>query len=305
MKSWPVFAAVGIVILAAVVGTFMNWQPKGGTAMNPPTAGANGAGGRPAEQPGEKEAPKIPKEMTAPALNHEIFKPEPLKSNGWKEAGSTFAQLGEKMDGALADLKSALGHADTVWDVGGATMMSRGDIKVKDGQTFSVDYYTPGTQATRNRIISDGSKRFAFYEEKWQEKPLPTARKTDPITDAKLEAWPKDFYKLMFENFEEDRNVWKPLMDALASGRGGFQASIEQKTEKVFEKDRQIYRVVATRKSDGAEFQITVDGIRFLPLTIKSLVKNSKGGQDKRFWTCQWAFNGPFTATDFIVPTRP
>jgi hypothetical protein len=206
------------------------------------------------------------------------------------------------MDSAFANLSVALGHADTVYEVGGAKMMSRGDLKIKDNKTFSIDYYTPTTQATRNRIVADGTKRYEFFGEKWTEKPLGKPRKDAALTDAEIKDWPQNFYQQMFKSYSDDANFWKPLLEGLGRGAGGYTTSLEQKTDKVHDKDRTIYRVIATRKSDGAEFQISVDGVRYLPLTVKSVIKNAKGGEDKRFWTCEWFFSGTFSDKDFIVP---
>ena len=302
--SYKFGAGIGPVVLGCLL--MASCAPKSSVVIEPPkpSNGSGMGGSETSPAPGDVGKP-APKTFPAPTLNPKIFAVDKPQTDGWVKPESSLAELGGKMDDAFANLKSALGHADTVFDVAGATMQSRGDIKVKDPSTFSIDYYTPGTEATRNRIVADGQKRFEFYDEKWTEKPLPVKHNPLTMSDADLAAWPRDFYRNMFSNFSDDHTVWKPLFEALESGKAGYVVHLETKKEKVNDKDRPIYRVIATRKEDGAEFQVTVDGIRYLPVTVKSVMNNDKGGQDKRLWTCQWAFNGPFSSKEFIVPSRP
>lgn len=255
------------------------------------------------------------KTQRVPGVNPKTGRVEPLKipkgtmtikpvgSDGYQTAKMTPAELGRKVDEAFADLTNAWADADTILEVGGAQLAGKSNVKIKDAKTFNVEYYDPQTEATLNRVISNGTERVKFYRDSWTKLPTPGSK---PVTEADVLAeWPTQFLSDMFRLYSSDERVWSKLMSAIGAGEGGYKATVEEQKAKVLGKERTLYRLVADRATDGTQLEMIIDGVRFLPVTVRTAVKTKDGKTDSRLWTCSWKFGGTFDAKEFTVPKTP
>lgn len=305
MKSVRLVVLSGIAaIIVAGCGSqggkgYVPFQPKdGGGTTTPPNENPT------KPSPTESNTPV----GEVPGINPKTGSADPLKipkgtfdiKPAENSAKITPAVLGQKVDEAFAQLTNAWADADTVTEVGGAQLAGKSTIKVKDSKTFKVEFYDTETQATLNRVIANGTDRVQFYKEVWSKLPAPGAG-GGSVADVTKE-WPTEFLTDMFRFYSKDERVWGKVMAGLSSAQSGYTTKLEEKTVKVLGKDRKLYRLVADKPTDGTEVEIMVDGVRFLPVTVRSIVKSKDGKQDSRLWTCNWKFGGTFDSKEFVLP---
>jgi len=306
-----------------VVTTVAGWgcNPSAPSAYVPPNTnqigtGASGStGGSNEPTTGGKTAPDPMDERVKAMMNKDgtvkpvkfakgTFSIPAPRTNDFHAANTPLTDLGTKMDEAALNTKEALGEAETSMEVGGAQLTGKSKIKLQDSKTFAIEFYSRFTEATLNRIVSDGQTKAVYFKDSW--KLVGDAGSPDgDLGPAELAKWPGDFSRAMFSEYETGKRTWGPLLRAWSNGEGGFKATVEEKKAVVLGKERSIYQVLATRKSDGAQVQIVVDGERFLPVTVRTLVKNSKGGLDKVQWSAKWSFGGHHDPSDFVIPVKP
>lgn len=289
--------------------TLFGCQPKSDTIYSKaesseggsPTNGAgdkNGDGSGSNEGPSKPTGPKKPfTDITIPEKMLSIPKPG---TGGYSTSSHELGKLGEKIDAALDNQRQSWGEANTVFEVGGAKLMAKSDLKIMDSKRWKIEFFTSETKGSINRMYSDGNKRAMLFAEKWST--LPSSPQPTISSEKLLAMWPMEFTRLMFSKYQNGTPVWGKLFASLEDGTGGFSAKVESSTQKVVDSDRKIYRVLANSKDGSRQLEFVVDGDTFYPLTIRSIVKTGSGSVDKLLWTCVWKTGGHFQAKDFVIP---
>ena len=293
-----------VLVLGLILALVTGCQPKGESVYVPPTKGET--------LPTDRETTPAPTEQNKPKVGEtvpEISFPKPFYekkvagSQGYTKSSSKLTDLGQYMDAAMSQIQNGWGQVDTLIEVKGARLSGKADLKIRSKDTFIVQFYDPKTEATLNRIVSDGKVKAVFYKDTWK------LVSNDPSTaesqrGVDLDSWQAEQLRMMFANFESGQKVWTPLMSGLATGKSGFKAVLEEQTMKVLGKNRTLLRVLAERPSDSTSLEIVVDGARFLPVTVKSIRKLPNGKQDTILWMCKWNFGSTFADREFLVPVR-
>ncbi|MBS1713190.1 MAG: hypothetical protein JST30_02510 [Armatimonadetes bacterium] len=240
---------------------------------------------------GKTEVPKI-------TFSKDTFEVKKPGSGDWRKASKPASEIMDAVDRAMSEPVPMIALADTNFDVGGATLAGKSTVKIKDAKTYAVEYYTPESRATLNRIISDGAHKSSFSEEKWTPPAPPQKPDRSPVDDPTLKAWPQAFMRSMFAAYDSGHTVWGPLVRYWQ--RNGFTVTVEERTANMKD-NRRFFRIVGTGK-DGSQTEIHVDGMRNLPILVRTVTKTADGQSDKRMWSAAWQFGGTFEAKEFRVP---
>jgi len=263
-----------------------------------PSSSSNGTGKAPENPaPHDLSANKVPDIKFSPDT-FEVKKPG---SGDWRKAAKPPAEIMDSVDKAMRQPVPSIALADTNFEVGGATLAGKSTVKIKDGRTYAIEFYTPESRATLNRIISDGSHKAKFVGEKWTTPETPSAPDASPVDEPTLKNWPTQFMRTMFSPYDTGHSVWGPLVRYWQ--KTGTAVSVEERTSKM--KDgRRYYRIVGTAK-DGSQVEIHIDGLRNLPILVRTVTVTGPGRSDKRMWSAAWQFGGTFDAKEFAVPGVP
>lgn len=226
------------------------------------------------------------------------------KDPKWKKTPETPAELAQKMDEALANLKNAKVMAQVSYNVPAVGKLSgKTTVKIEDKDTFSVEYYMPGTSGNQNLMVSDDGKTAYMRDGRWVGK-KPNI-KINANSAEGTRAFEERFSEEMYSRFLANRDCWGPIIDAWQSGKGGYKLTMQQTSatnEKTKEK-KPFYRLLATRGGDSkAQVEVRVDGTRYLPVAIRVIRTNKDGTKEDLFWNAAWGFGGIFTEKDFPVP---
>lgn len=267
---------------------------------NPGKSGSSSSGTK-SNTPNEGK-PTVPKSIPD-VLPKNFGEKHPVGSHGYKPSVSKMESIGDKMDVALKETKNAWGKVDTRALVDGAQLTGKASWKIRDKDEYMIEFYDPKTRAGMNRVIASGGRRVLYFNEKWAE--LPPPDKSGPgLNEDSVAVLPTLQLRLMLANFEHGGKVWGPIMRGLSKGTAGFKSTIEEQKMKILGKDRTLYRVLANRANDGASIEIVVDGESYLPVTLRTISKDSKGGQNTVLWTCLWNFGGAFKDDEFLIPVK-
>lgn len=307
-----VWTGVGLALGVAMVGC----QPKQDAAPATPTVVTNAttttppppppgpapSGATPAEAPktnaptpGPANPPKRPDTPFPNAPEHKLpdqamtVKPD---ASGWTTM--EIPDLGRDADRALTQKRDVMGLASVFYDFNGNKLTGRATIKLRDPKTYSVEYYLPETEQSKNVFKADGSKAYQIESSKWK-----------PVGDAKVDttadAWARRFSSNQFNALTHGGHGWEEMVDRLRKGEGGFTTVVQQKSSQLEGKSRVSYRILATRP-DKTEFEAVFDAEQHLPLTIRYNEPNKSGGVNKMLWTCRWQAGGQHNAKDFALP---
>lgn len=259
---------------------------SGSTAVSPPASGS-------------AEPPKATRAPTVGSLNFPkgAFTVAPKGTKGWGNSAATLESIGDQMDQAFAGLKDGMCDASVMFEVGGAQMTGKTTLKVMNSQVFALEYLTPATEAKINRLVSDGKSRVLHEGDKRQQMDPPPVTPTVPLDQAALNEWHAGFLRSMFGNYIEGRKVWGPLFRSWNSQQGTKPPVVEERTVDLNGKKRKTYRVTF-RDMSGSDLEVIVDGVRLLPLTVRSVNAN-----DRQLWTGVWSFGGKYNPKEFVVPT--
>lgn len=300
-----------LVLAVLAILTFWLLRPKDTSSQLPSPDKTVGINENPIKEPtpeatDPKDDPKEPiKNDITPDMR---YQPElPGEENvGAKE----LIALGQKVDDAMASLKNARGLGILQYDYIGNQMRSSLETKIQDQKTYKINFVLPRTLGSANQIIADGEDRVLKIDGKYE--PLPgfgsTNQDLTAMSHAELEKWAEEFPLYIFAHFTGGQASWEGLMRGFASQDSGFDVTVHKGTIKVNNKDRPMYMLTAESLADTkTSIQIKVDGVRYLPLTIK-VDKQVEGGNLKMFWNSGWAFSDDpadrYDKSEFVIPTK-
>ena len=231
-------------------------------------------------------------------------------TKGWNSATDDMADLGARIDDALANLEVVLAEAVLTFEMADESdpdqkdgMRFQPQIKIEDDRTFSITYVLPETKGSFNRLVGDGSRRSVRIDGKWSDLPEFAARRAPKMARAEVVAWPMKFPEGMFSFFFRGQDAWGPLFQAWQDGVAGYSATVEKNMVRQGTVQRVHYRVVAnTDEGNPTEVEVIIDPVRMLPLTIRAIQTGPGGGESRIFWTASWAFGGSHEPRDFLIP---
>lgn len=293
-------------------------KPEGvGEPATPPSATA----AKPTEQPEPGKAPEEkPDAANRPKENP--LKPDPVTSArmaaanaklltipkpgtaNWSPAAMSAAELGQKADNAIKTLPPTYLESFVRYEFPEIGELSgKLETRFQDSKRFIVEYYTPETKATTNRIVADGKRMAERYNSLWRPMSYPTGHSSQVLSDAETAAWTSGFIKRVFAPYIDGRDAWGPLLKAWSQGKAGYSLAVEQKTQRTGGQTKTMVRAVAsTSKGRPTEVEVTFDAAEYLPLSIRVTESLPDGRKNRILWTAQWFAGGKHDLTAFVVP---
>ncbi len=259
----------------------------------PDSASADGNKGdsttpRPEVQPDPTKPPPdmVVKDIKIPRPGTESWKKPPTQD--WK-------LLATKADAALRTVKDVV--MDSLLAVKGpeeeGQMAALGHIQ--DPKHFRIEYQDPARPTETKVIFANGGAPWTFGKEG-------LVRLTpSPINiESTLTAWRQNFGGWIVQSIPTGRPLFTPLFEVLFNPNGLFRSQYEVKTVQVNGQPRDLYRVVATLKSDPETlWEFRFDSVRSLPLTIKYVGKPKGTESNEIVWNARWQFSAPVDKSTF------
>lgn len=258
------------------------------------------------------EGPSTPNANTEPGE----AKPGPLKKydfnvpkiasvtpKGWSHSSVDAVELGAKVDAAMRSLKGAYSEATMMIEL----PEGKGQVTTKNSfdnsDRFYVEYVLPNAKFEPQRVVADGKQLVRQEGGKWQEPVSISSVKSGPADRANLVAeFPFKFPGMVLDGVCKRRDVWGPLIQAWASGEGGYKTTIEQRDVGPKGSQRKIYRVYAESEADGRKIEAIFDGNRYVPVTIRVEDTSQEGKPIAIQWQAMWSFNKPLDPKKFLLP---
>jgi hypothetical protein len=225
-------------------------------------------------------------------------------SDGWEPASSPAGDLGDKIDSAFRNVKEMLVDCNTNFEIEGAQLSGKTVVKVRDAKAFKIEFLTPETAATINRLYADGKARVMQKGDSWTSLPEFGPLRPVKMSDAAVSAWPTTMLERMWAPYSTDEGVYGSLFRAWEAGRGGYKVVTEESTRKVGGLDRRYVRVLAKSASPASEVEIVLDTRRMLPVTIRAVWQGA-AGENRAMWSGDWQSGGEHADSDFVIPRRP
>lgn len=203
------------------------------------------------------------------------------------------------MDASISGLKEAYAETETIYVNRGNNASAKLDWKIRDADTYRIEWIEPKSMANINYIVRDGAKSgLRFDGGTPKAKSWPVAQRQQSID---LDKFAADPLRTIVGTFESGSGTWRRILAALEAGQDGFTVKKESADVGVRGSKRKITRIVAKAPS-GSEIEIVVDDERKLPLTVKTSKKGADGMLDKTLWTAKWASGGRHEDSSFQVP---
>ncbi len=226
---------------------------------------------------------------------------QPPHQGNWVPTAET-AGLGSKVDEALSNARELLGNLEIHYNDAGSKTDAKLITKIRNAQTFSCEFVRPSDMGSLGRIIGDGSTIRVWQHGKWSSMnggTTPGHKMTDTdVTDF--------FTNISIEGFRDlsgKSQTWTRVVEALKKKVGGYTVHEEKEELIVLGKPRPILRLTGSRQSPSkAEFEIVVDGIEKLPLTVRFNQTLPDGKERKILLTCAWNTGGKHDDGSFEIP---
>lgn len=327
MNRTSSFAVAALLAAALLAGCRRDEPESASSSPNPPqvatpqtmdpAGGGRSGGGAPAPDTGPVTAnpPAVgqtPRSPSAPRVNRDgvpqqpTFKISGAGEDGWSKSELSAAELGAKLDKAIAALKDASADANITVENEELQGQLRLNIDVANPETYKVEYVLVSNPQETHFAVANGKKRSRFEKSVWAA-PKPAASQGEAVDGRKLlSTWADRFPNDALRSLTDRQPTWGPLLQALERGELGFKMIVETKTMPVAGQPRPFYRVLAERP--GAEplrFEMRFDGTRFVPLTLRSNRERPGGRPDKAQWTAGWKFGQKVDPSKFEVPGEP
>lgn len=309
---WRPILAIALFAVALVAAFGMgcgksDTSPAGSpTGAHPPVASNSGPGSTP-----NSSAGMTPNSGSGSALNPPVPpksvipdppKPDQPGQKNWSATQVKALDVAKKTAAAIAGMRNTYGESVTHMTTpeGNATVMLY--YKIQDAKNFRVDFVIPKSIPARGAVLADGRGKRALGEKKMgPSMPLSFASEESKLSDAQVvRRWPLEFSRLMFTGFTDSKDSFVRMIRALARGEGGFKLTFEERTMPLRGSTVRNYRFYAVRSREAmkkygpCEFEVVVDGTRFLPVTVRVDSKDASGKPWKQQWSGGWRFNQKF-----------
>lgn len=270
------------------------------SACAPPKAEPKTAEAEPESAP--KPAPFTPGQP--PSKEPKITITNARQAPGWSTSKYTADEVAEKMDSQWGSLKQARGAVRMAFELkddDDATMTANAVLKF--GTTgWSIETVAPENGPELITYRSDGTALLRAVGSEMKR----VDGKTFPASPgADLDHLAKSGFERMYAPFTEGRPFWGPLIRSLAEGKKGYELVIEERERTVNNRERRlVLRLVAKQKSGPGEVEITVDTLRWTPLSF-IVIDGEEGKETRSQWSCDWSYGGDFPPAEFAVPSLP
>jgi hypothetical protein len=263
----------------------------------------------PSPSPPMPSAKEIKKQMAA--MTKDFSKKLKIeKSRDWVASSMSAEELASKIGKAMMSMRDTSGKLYTLVETPQGQGGFNHELKIKDNHTYHIDFIVPQDRPLDSAMVANGQYRMAHIGSKWigpvpANAPLPGTQ-ASPTQLAKL--WGQDFTRMIFQGLTDARDPWKPVVSAWLKGAGGYSVKVEERHIPYQGHDFFDYRLLAERNPEQAKklgkssIEIVVDGYRYIPVTIRSVETDKKGGNWKTMWTSHYKFKQKFTAADFVAP---
>ncbi len=256
------------------------------------------------KKPVVKKPAQVKKPVKAPSV-----KITSLGQANWKKTSMTLPELARRVSAATMGLKNTTAqlHVSCETPEGIAGFASPSIVlRVKDGMHYRVDYVVLQNVPFSASLISDGNQRRARFDSQLttfaRNAKLPVATKYRG--DQLVGVFDFDFTRLAFQGFTEGVDAWQPVLLGWGRGVNGYKATVEERRLTYQGVKYLNYRVVAERvgtaktKFGPSTFEVVVDGKLFLPVTIRNVRKDTKGGSWQTLWAAMYKFNQKITTAE-------
>lgn len=242
------------------------------------------------EEP-KKTSEQVGREKLAAAKEGIVKPPVIVKpgTDGWSASTLTLADFAKRVDTAIGQLTDVAGGFEVELRNGELEGTQNGTFLVSDASIYRVDYVDIAAPTTLRRITANGKSKKILAAKGWGQ-PVAATTVGAPV-DARIVAeLPRMFSRIVFESLTERRATWGPMISQLE--KQGYQVTLESKNIPTGGVNRPYLRLVASRKGKGAnDFEVRLDGIRFVPLTIRMNGTDEKGRPITATWRGAWEFN--------------
>jgi hypothetical protein len=332
MKSTIFGLGLAGIVACSVVGCSPNRTdraatPPATTSANPPVGTEDKATERPgpiepgSTEPGATSPPPVAKDKpdaspdgnTAPKgkfrpPNVHIPPIEAAGSQNWRPANIGAAELGRRMDEAMARFKGVYAEATMLLDVPAGKGDIHSKIEVFDPSRYRYEYSLPETNVSPYIVIADGDHRAELdgKRARWT-KPTPLVKPSGlkpGSPDQIVREFPERFPRHLLDPIVRATASWEPLLGAWASGKAGYRAIVEEKAMPVQGKNRNFYRVVAQRKADDTRIELLLDAEHLVPVTVRVEKRKADAVVSQVQWQAKWSFTRKLDPKRLIIPTK-
>ncbi len=248
------------------------------------------------------------KKATKPSVS-ELKISAPGQGN-WTRSQVTLTQLAQKVAAATMGLKNTTAEmrVDVTTPEGTAVFMTPSvALRIRDASHYRVDYVVIQKVPFSASLAFDGrSRRVRLDSELTTLKgtgKIPAALK---VTGDRLVAlFDIDFPRLAFQGLTEGVDAWKSVFMGWARGVDGYKPVVEERRMTYQGVKYLNYRILVQRtgpakaKLGVSTFEVVLDGKRFLPVTIRNVRTDAKGGKWSAQWVAAYKFNQKLTDVDF------
>ncbi len=249
----------------------------------PPKANETDAPKQTSEQAGRKKLADTKQGIVKPPV---IVKPG---TDGWSASTLTLADFAKRVDDAIGQLTDVAGGFEVELRNGELEGSQNGAIWISDPSIYRVDYVDIAAPTTLRRTTADGKSKKVLAAKGWGQ-PVAANKVGAPVDGKIVTELPRLFSRIVFESLTERRPTWGPLVTQLE--KQGYEVTLESKNIPTGGVNRPYLRLVASRQGKGVNnFEVRLDGIRFVPLTIRMNGIDEKGRPITANWRAAWQFN--------------
>ncbi|MFN3730146.1 MAG: hypothetical protein ACK4XJ_10575 [Fimbriimonadaceae bacterium] len=235
--------------------------------------------------------------------------PEP-GTQGWKTSGLSAAELGKRLDQAVAELAdSEVRGVLTLRDFGGQSGQAALRQELHRDAIYRMEFVDMRKGFDKYIVVSDGKRQARAVNGDWGAPvaaPKPNSKKAEPA--AIVRAWEREFPRLVFEARHSGSGSLAALGEGLDKGLDGFTRVVEERTITYNNIPKKFYRIIASKKGKSANestvYEIVVDGSRFLPVTLKANTTNAEGKAYRAQYQIGYEFGKQQSVSEFNLPPQ-
>ncbi len=244
----------------------------------------------------------------------QVSRPQP-GDKLWKPSKLTVDQLAKKVEAAVRSLKNTEVTVNMLAQTAEGRGQFDGIMRIGDNRHYRIDTFVVKSEPVTAIYVNNGKSRFVLYDGQFVPKNgMPAASRHPSATaDPKklVSIFPSEFGRVMFQGLMDGLDSWAPIFNAWKSGAAGYKVKMEERVMAYQGQKYLTYRLRATRggaavkKLGKSEIEVSVDGARFLPVTVKEMRVDLK----KKPWITHWAglykFNKKFSQADYAITSQP
>lgn len=231
-----------------------------------------------------------------------------MRATGWQRAKVAPLEVAKRLDATISKLAGV--SLDTRWNLLLPDKVAEGSTqsKIQSPTRYAIEYHAiRNGLPTKTYIRADGLRKAELEKAGWKTQPVATARSAATGAQA-VENWMLGFPRAILAPISDKSTPFTALVSALASGKGGYTLTLDER--EVMSQGQVVhnYRLVAERspavakKIGASRIEIVSDAHINLPVTI--LVSQQKPGQTtptKLEWIGVWRNNRTFEAKNFVL----